>query len=241
MTTTSSKDLRLTGIIEEIYSGDYQLPEFQRDYVWKDSNVKSLFESVLLGHPIGSLLILELNKEDPIFAWTNFNGIYPEDNRKLEYEGENKLPPSFLVLDGQQRLTSLSKLTDTNSEKIWFLDLIKLKDSWINFGSPTEDENIKKWIETDVDIVSALSRKKKTDDPEKELRGKKKLMPLKILKNKTLFSNSINEIRDSITEKNAEIKYEIKNYKSLGIKASKDELEKLIDENEIWLKFFQHH
>ena len=62
-------------------------------------------------------------------------------------------------------------------------------------------------------------------------------MPLKILKNKTLFSNSINEIRDSITEKNAEIKYEIKNYKSLGIKASKDELEKLIDENEIWLKF----
>ncbi|MFV5381707.1 GmrSD restriction endonuclease domain-containing protein [Acinetobacter towneri] len=237
MTTTSSKDLRLTGIIEEIYSGDYQLPEFQRDYVWKDSNVKSLFESVLLGHPIGSLLILELNKEDPIFAWTNFNGIYPEDNRKLEYEGENKLPPSFLVLDGQQRLTSLSKLTDTNSEKIWFLDLIKLKDSWINFGSPTEDENIKKWIETDVDIVSALSRKKKTDDPEKELRGKKKLMPLKILKNKTLFSNSINEIRDSITEKNAEIKYEIKNYKSLGIKASKDELEKLIDENEIWLKF----
>ena len=61
MTTTSSKDLRLTGIIEEIYSGDYQLPEFQRDYVWKDSNVKSLFESVLLGHPIGSLLILELN------------------------------------------------------------------------------------------------------------------------------------------------------------------------------------
>lgn len=237
MATTSSKDLRLTGIIDDIYSGDYQLPEFQRDYVWKDSNVKSLFESVLLGHPIGSLLILELNKENPLFAWTNFNGIYPEDNRKLEYEGENRLPPNFLVLDGQQRLTSLSKLTDTNGDKIWFLDLVKIKDSWINFGKPLEDESIKKWIETDVDIVSSLSKRKKSDDPEKELRSKKRLMPLKILKNKTSFSTSINEIRDVITEKNAEIKYEIKNYKSLGLKISKDELENLIVENEIWLKF----
>ena len=46
--TTTSKDLRLNSVIEQIYEGEYQLPEFQRDYIWKDPNVKGLFESVLL-------------------------------------------------------------------------------------------------------------------------------------------------------------------------------------------------
>ena len=57
--TTTSKDLRLNSVIDQIYEGEYQLPEFQRDYIWKDPNVKGLFESVLLGHPIGSILLLE--------------------------------------------------------------------------------------------------------------------------------------------------------------------------------------
>ena len=61
--STSSKDLKLNNVIEQIYEGDYQLPEFQRDYIWKDPNVKGLFESVLLGHPIGSILLLELNHD----------------------------------------------------------------------------------------------------------------------------------------------------------------------------------
>ena len=45
--TTTSKDLRLNSVIDQIYEGEYQLPEFQRDYIWKDPNVKGLFESVL--------------------------------------------------------------------------------------------------------------------------------------------------------------------------------------------------
>ncbi|KAB0650377.1 DUF262 domain-containing protein [Acinetobacter bohemicus] len=237
MTATSSKDLKLTSIIDEIYQGEYQLPEFQRDYVWRDSNVKSLFESVLLGHPIGSLLILELNKENPLFAWTNFHEIFPEEKRRFEYANNDRIPPKFLVLDGQQRLTSLSKLTNGTADKVWFLDLVKIKQSWINSDSPMDDSGIKNWIESDVDVASALSKRKKTDDLLKDLRGKRKLMPLNILKDKTLFSNEINRVRDAINLTITEYKTFIKFHKDIKVNLSIDELNHSISENETWINF----
>ena len=49
MTTTSSKDLRLTGIIEEIYSGDYQYLNFSVTMFGKILMLKVCLASVLLG------------------------------------------------------------------------------------------------------------------------------------------------------------------------------------------------
>ena len=81
--TTESKDLNLSDVIDSIYDGEYQLPEFQRDYVWKDSNIKSLFESVLSSHPIGTILVLEIEKEDPLIAWINFAEIIPNEKKTI--------------------------------------------------------------------------------------------------------------------------------------------------------------
>ncbi|MFH7765266.1 DUF262 domain-containing protein [Acinetobacter sp. BSP-28] len=229
MSNISSKDLKLTSVIQDIYDGDYKLPEFQRDYVWKDQNIKSLFESVLLGHPIGSLLILELNKENPLFAWSNFHEIFPEDPEKL---------PKFLVLDGQQRLTSLSKLTNGTSRHIWYLDLKKIKESWVNEGMPKDDFAIRKWIDTSIDIVSALTKLKKQDDILKGLRGKSsRLMPLNILKNKTIFSNEINAVRDQIKEEIIEQQTLIKYHSKLNVQESIEQLEKEIVVNNEWVDF----
>ena len=138
--STSSKDLKLNSVIEQIYEGDYQLPEFQRDYIWKDPNVKGLFESVLLGHPIGSILLLELNKDNPLLAWVNFSEIIPPEIRLFDYKGNDKTPPKYLVLDGQQRLTSLSRLTNGTADKIWYLNLKLIKESWEKFGSPNSEK-----------------------------------------------------------------------------------------------------
>lgn len=235
--TTTSKDLRLNSVIEQIYEGEYQLPEFQRDYIWKDSNVKGLFESVLLGHPIGSILLLELNKENPLLAWINFSEIIPPEIRQFDYSKHDKLPPRYLVLDGQQRLTSLSRLTNGTSEKIWYLNLKKIKESWEEFNCPESEKELKEWIELGLDITSALSKQNKTTDELKDLRGKSRKMPLTLLSEKTRFTTILNDVRDQINQTVVEKKNEIKYHSKLKIKKSKEELLEIVDESTSWLKF----
>ncbi len=141
---TESKDINLVSILDHIYRGDYQLPEFQREYVWKDSNIKSLFESVLSAHPIGNILILEINKEKPLLAWVNFSEILPPETRNMRYAKEDRNPPDYLVLDGQQRLTSLCHITHGTRDHDWFLDLNPIKTSREKNGSPTDKMELNK-------------------------------------------------------------------------------------------------
>ena len=82
-------------ILQDIGNGTIQLPDFQRDWRWKDQQIKSLLASVSIGIPIGALLTLE---GDELLAPRPFAGV------------EESPPPSdakMLILDGQQRLTAL--------------------------------------------------------------------------------------------------------------------------------------
>lgn len=235
--TTESKDLNLSDVIDSIYDGDYQLPEFQRDYVWKDSNIKSLFESVLSSHPIGTILVLEIEKENPLIAWTNFSEIIPNEKRTLEYKGVDKEPPSYLVLDGQQRLTSLCHLTHGTSTNIWYLELKDIKDAWEKAASPSTRDEIKNFVEQDIDIAEFIKKGKKTDDPLKYFRGTTKKLPLQLLKDKNTLNKAIHDVRDTISSKITEKQYELKNYSKLKPKESKEELEIIIKEEEKWKSF----
>lgn len=235
--TTESKDLNLSDVIDGIFDGDYQLPEFQRDYVWKDSNIKSLFESVLSSHPIGTVLLLEIEKENPLMAWTSFSEIIPTDNRTLDYEGEDKNPPQYLVLDGQQRLTSLSHLTRGTNNHIWYLDLNGVKQRWEEVEAPSNKEEIKNFIEQELDVFAFIKKKKRTDDPLKDFRSKAKLLPLTLLKDRNTLTKAITDVRDAISEKIHEKNYELKNYEKLTVKESKEELEEIIKEEGKWKTF----
>ena len=126
------------------------------------SNIKSLFESVLSSHPIGTVLLLEIEKENPLMAWTSFSEIIPTDNRTLDYEGEDKNPPQYLVLDGQQRLTSLSHLTRGTNNHIWYLDLNGVKQRWEEVEAPSNKEEIKNFIEQELDVFAFIKKKKRT-------------------------------------------------------------------------------
>ena len=112
-------------ILERAASGEIQLPEFQRDYVWGDDDVISLLASVANGYPIGAILTLEEGGE------VSFKP------RPLE---GSKVAPSKVeefLLDGQQRITSLnqslcshnpvSTLTRKNSrvKRFYYLDIEK--------------------------------------------------------------------------------------------------------------------
>lgn len=76
--------------------GELQLPDFQREYIWDTDRIRTLITSVLRGYPVGSFLALDTRNSPVRFR--------PRPLAGLECRG---VEPGLLLLDGQQRLTSL--------------------------------------------------------------------------------------------------------------------------------------
>lgn len=81
---------KLSTILDQVDSGTVLLPEFQRGYVWNRDQVRGLMRSLYLGYPVGSLLLWESDT-----AGTSVRG------------GDGGAGVRLLLLDGQQRITSL--------------------------------------------------------------------------------------------------------------------------------------
>lgn len=85
--------------LEWTTSGNIQLPDFQREYKWDDERIRSLLVTVLKGHPMGAVMLLETGNENVRFKPRPLEGANAEPQDK----------PKWLLLDGQQRLTSLTQ------------------------------------------------------------------------------------------------------------------------------------
>ena len=94
----SSKDESSSEIMKSIDDGLTQLPDFQRGWVWEDGRIRALIASISNGYPIGAAMFLQTGGEDVHFKCRLFEGV---DNSKESVE------PTRLVLDGQQRNTSI--------------------------------------------------------------------------------------------------------------------------------------
>ena len=94
MTETVFKEVRydLNSLIKFIELGEIGLPDIQRPFVWKNTKVRDLFASMYRGFPIGYLLF-----------WQNAS---TPDARAIGVDQKQKAP-RLLIVDGQQRLTSL--------------------------------------------------------------------------------------------------------------------------------------
>lgn len=98
-----SDKILLKPFLDKLHSGAIQLPDFQRSWVWDEGNIRSLLASVLNGYPVGALLTLETG------------GVVQFQPRVLEGVERERLAlhqgpvpkPDLLLLDGQQRSTSL--------------------------------------------------------------------------------------------------------------------------------------
>ena len=90
-TVFTKVDYDLNSLVKYIELGEIGLPDIQRPFVWKNSKVRDLFDSMYRGYPVGYLLL-----------WKN--GL--ARNRIIGAETKQK-PPSLVIVDGQQRLTSL--------------------------------------------------------------------------------------------------------------------------------------
>lgn len=80
-------------------SGALQLPDFQREYKWEDERIRSLLVTVLRGHPMGAVMLLETGNDQVRFKPKTITGTSVEPGTE----------PRLLLLDGQQRLTSLTQ------------------------------------------------------------------------------------------------------------------------------------
>ena len=55
----TTNPILLNKLLDEVDSGEMQLPEFQRGWIWNDQQIKDLLTSILMGYPIGAIMRLE--------------------------------------------------------------------------------------------------------------------------------------------------------------------------------------
>ena len=99
-TSVTPANTRLFSLVKEASEGKLALPQFQRSFVWSPEDVKELLLSVFKQYFIGSLLLMDIDPHSPPFALRAVEG--SEISEQL-LRGVS----SRLLLDGQQRITSL--------------------------------------------------------------------------------------------------------------------------------------
>jgi len=91
-------NIKVSELVNKVQRGELTLPEMQRRYVWPATRVRDLLDSLYRGYPSGTILVWETDEEMP--------------TRELAVEA-TKMPTTshkLLLLDGQQRVTSLSAI-----------------------------------------------------------------------------------------------------------------------------------
>ncbi|WP_290797055.1 DUF262 domain-containing protein, partial [Halomonas sp.] len=100
MTTFDSTKASLNDILREIKEGKIQLPDFQRGWIWDDDHIRDLLVSIARSFPVGAVMFLEAGGEVR-FQMRPVEG--------LEDKIAKDVTPEKLILDGQQRLTTLTQ------------------------------------------------------------------------------------------------------------------------------------
>lgn len=96
------QDISVRQLVDKVLSGDLTLPEMQRRYVWTSVKVRDLLDSLYREYPSGTILVWETDQV--------------KNDRELQIKNATKtnLSSKLLLLDGQQRLTSLTAILSGN-------------------------------------------------------------------------------------------------------------------------------
>ena len=89
-----SHDKKLDDLLKMVEDGKAQLPDFQRSWVWDDTKICKLIESITSGFPMGAAMFLANGGEQVRFSYRKFEGVTSTE----------EVIPEWLVLDGQQLL-----------------------------------------------------------------------------------------------------------------------------------------
>lgn len=106
----------LGGWVERAWAGEVTIADFQRSFVWDPSKATAYIKAILLGKPVGLYMILK-SSEDPQFQPRQFSQMDTPLGGVKE-----------LVLDGQQRLTSLLHALYGHPQRRFFIEVSDLSD-----------------------------------------------------------------------------------------------------------------
>lgn len=171
-----TNDRLMSDLMKAVDKGKAQLPDFQRGWVWSDSRIRALIASILCNYPISAAMFLTYNPDNIRFKYRPIEGANNADDTI----------PEELVLDGQQRLTSIYQaMYDTDPaktrtdqgkavERYYYLDIEK---------ALSDDEMIEAIIslpETRI-ITSDFGRKIELDISTREKEFENRMFPINII------------------------------------------------------------
>ena len=174
-----TNDRPLTDLMKAVDNGAAQLPDFQRGWVWDDGRIKALILSVIHNFPVGAAMFLEYGNESIHFKHKPIEG--SDANPDTE--------PDELILDGQQRLTSLYNAlysknpvhtkTDKGKEidRYYYLNIEKALDPG------ADDEDVVISVPATKKVTSDFGRKVEIDLSTRQDEFKLKMFPLNIILN----------------------------------------------------------
>jgi hypothetical protein len=174
----TSDEVPLAQLLDQARTRTLQLPDFQRGWVWDDNHIVSLLASISLSYPIGAVMTLQGGNPDVRFRPRPLEGVELGSPRE----------PEFLLLDGQQRMTSLfySLMSDkpvptrdakgSELERYYYADI----NACINPMVDREDEGIVS-VAADRRITTDFGREVLVDLTSKEAEIASEMFPLDIV------------------------------------------------------------
>ncbi len=138
--------MKILNIIEKIDNNGIFVPAFQREFVWKREHAKALINSLIKGYPTGTIL-----------TWETSN---PPELKRADYKPE--MGAVNLVLDGQQRITTLYMLLTGNIPPYYTKEEIEndIRGLYVNLYTSELEYYMKSKMEKDpfwVDITSIFT------------------------------------------------------------------------------------
>ena len=143
----------INSLLDRFENKEIRLPELQRKYVWKKTQIKHLLDSIYKDYPTGSILLWETDKE------------VVERDSAVTLQTKSESSNKSLLLDGQQRLTSLLAVLNgnpvkvrksrgkTSEEKIELYFNLDHPDSVIKFGGDISDDD-----DDDLELVQDVEQ-----------------------------------------------------------------------------------
>ncbi len=163
----SKIDTTVGQLVDMVGRGELRLPEMQRRYVWTSTRVRDLLDSLYRGYPSGTILVWETDLEQPTRDLAVPQAVTPFTSHKL-------------LLDGQQRITSLSAVLRGESVnvrnrkrpiEIAFnldhpegpqIDLDEVVDDQVNFitgDSNEEDDDVSGDNSDNTSVLDSINRR----------------------------------------------------------------------------------
>ena len=171
-----TNDMPILDLMKDIGAGKIQLPDFQRGWVWDDNRIRGLIASITQNFPVGAAMFLEYGNNSVRFKY-----------RMIESAPALNVVPAQLILDGQQRLTSIyaafcsPNAVKTKTDKgnatnqFYYIDIAKALD-------PTVDRiDAIISVRENKQIVSDFGRSIDLDVSTAEKEYGNKLFPLNII------------------------------------------------------------